>query len=149
MSVLIHVLVALLVLLQAVPARAGDDRRDALIGRWVGSDDKQRPGLVVIWRTDRRSDGTLAIEFRTYQGCQLLGRQWETGFWSLDGNRLRSITGTINGRPVRPPYVDDYVVERLDAKELHYRTKTGLLFKARRNMDGGFPMPACDTRPVS
>jgi hypothetical protein len=112
-----------------------------LSGRWYGEGYQFRRYLH--WNADRRSDGSLRVEFRRYEDCVLVEQWDEAGFWAMSGNLYRTGITHVAGKP--RTRIEEYIIESVGMNIMQYRhVRSGTPFTAVK-LTGKEPhWPDCD-----
>jgi hypothetical protein len=116
---------------------AAPGAESSLTGNWYGVGEPDNPNISYI--DSYSADGTFHSEFRRCERGEVVGRQTETGKWTLNNGVLRMISDTIDGKPDR--FDNSYRIELATVNEFHARlSQPDFLFVEKRIAKFEFPL---------
>jgi hypothetical protein len=102
----------------ATPAAAADE--PSLVGIWYSAFQPDEPDVMSL--IEFRADGTFREEFRKCQDGHAVGKQLESGMWSVTDGMEHTVTDMINGDAVQVE--DVYRIESLTPTERRIRMES-------------------------
>jgi hypothetical protein len=99
-------------------AAAADE--PSLVGIWYSAFQPDEPDVMSL--IEFRADGTFREEFRKCRSGDVVGKQFESGTWSVADGTEHTVTDTINGDAAQVE--DSYRIESLTPTERRIRMES-------------------------